>query len=99
SAMAVMLRSVGIPSRVVNGFAGGEFNDLTSQYVIRASDAHSWVEAYFPGKGWVEFDPTPPGNFQTPGRWDRLMLYMDAMSSFWREWVINYDLGHQLRLS
>ena len=61
SSLAVMLRSLGIPSRVVNGFRGGEFNDLTSQYLIRESDAHAWVEAYFPGKGWVEFDPTPAG--------------------------------------
>jgi protein-glutamine gamma-glutamyltransferase len=98
SAMAIMLRTIGIPSRVVNGFAGGEFNDLTSEYVIRASDAHSWVEAYFPGEGWVDFDPTPAGA-QSHSQWDRVMLYMDALSSFWREWVINYDLGHQLRLT
>lgn len=99
SAMAIMLRSVGIPSRVVNGFAGGEFNDLTSEYVIRASDAHSWVEAYIPQEGWMEFDPTPSGAGEAHTKWDRVMLYMDAMSSFWREWVINYDLGHQLRLT
>jgi transglutaminase-like putative cysteine protease len=99
SAMAIMLRTVGIPSRVVNGFSGGEFNDITSQYVIRASDAHSWVEAYIPGEGWFPFDPTPGGNGQAHSGWDRLMLYMDAMSSFWREWVVNYDLAHQLRLT
>jgi protein-glutamine gamma-glutamyltransferase len=98
SSMAVMLRAVGIPSRVVNGFSGGEFNDITSQYVIRASDAHSWVDAYIPGDGWVEFDPTPPGGGQAH-QWSRMMLYLDAMSSFWREWVVNYDLAHQLRLS
>ncbi|MCU1271734.1 MAG: transglutaminase-like protein [Acidobacteriaceae bacterium] len=100
SAMAVMLRVVGIPARVVNGFAGGEFNDINSQYVIRASDAHSWVEAYIPGEGWLAFDPTPGGgNGQPHSQWDRLMLYVDAMSSFWREWVVNYDLAHQLRLT
>ena len=99
SSMAVMLRSLGIPSRVVNGFSGGEFNDLTSQYVIRASDAHSWVEAYIPGEGWLQFDPTPPGGAQVHTQWDRFLLYVDAMASFWREWVINYDLGHQLRLT
>lgn len=99
SAMAIMLRIVGIPSRVVNGFAGGEFNDITSQYVIRASDAHSWVEAYIPGEGWLAFDPTPGGSAQTHSDWSRLMLYMDAMSSFWREWIVNYDLAHQLRLT
>ena len=96
--MAVMLRSVGIPSRIVNGFSGGEFNDLTSQYVIRASDAHSWVEAYIPGEGWMEFDPTPSSGSGANSQWSRYMLYMDAMSSFWREWVVNYDLGHQIQL-
>ncbi len=99
SAMALMLRTIAIPSRVVNGFAGGEFNDITSQYVIRASDAHSWVEAYIPGEGWLAFDPTPVGNSPTHSEWGRLMLYIDAMSSFWREWVVNYDLAHQLRLT
>jgi transglutaminase-like putative cysteine protease len=99
SAMALMLRAIGIPSRVVNGFAGGEFNDITSQYVIRASDAHSWVEAYIPGQGWLTFDPTPGGGAQIRTRWDRWILYVDAMSSFWREWVVNYDLAHQLRLT
>jgi protein-glutamine gamma-glutamyltransferase len=99
SAMAIMLRTIGIPSRVVNGFAGGEFNDITSQYVIRASDAHSWVEAYIPGNGWLAFDPTPGGSAQPHSQWSRLMLYMDAMSSFWREWIVNYDLAHQLRLT
>src|SRR3954471_12860803 len=99
SAMSIMLRTIGIPSRVVNGFAGGEFNDITSQYVIRASDAHSWVEAYIPGEGWLTFDPTPAGNAQAHSEWNRFMLYMDAMSSFWREWVVNYDLAHQLRLT
>lgn len=99
SAMAIMLRTVGIPSRVVNGFSGGEFNDITAQYVVRASDAHSWVDAYIPGEGWTEFDPTPPGDALVQTRWSRFMLYMDAMSSFWREWIINYDLSHQLRLT
>jgi transglutaminase-like putative cysteine protease len=95
SSMAVMLRSLGIPSRVVNGFRTGEFNDLTSQYVVRASSAHSWVEAYFPGYGWIDFDPTPAGPVATHTGWGRVMLYMDAMASFWREWVVNYDASHQ----
>src|SRR5438270_3435868 len=59
SAMAVMLRTVRIPTREVNGFLPGEFNDLAGDYIVRASDAHSWVEVYFPGTGWVTFDPTP----------------------------------------
>ena len=95
SAMAVMLRTVGIPSRVVNGFRSDEFNDLTSSYVVRAKDAHSWVEAYFPGYGWQTFDPTPAGSGGTPQGWGRIALYVDAMASFWREWVVSYDSSHQ----
>jgi transglutaminase-like putative cysteine protease len=96
SSMAVMLRLLHIPSRIVTGFRGGEFNDLTGQYIVRASDAHSWVEAYFPGSGWVSFDPTPSGN--APAGYSRMQLYIDAAASFWREWIINYDVGHQRTL-
>jgi transglutaminase-like putative cysteine protease len=98
SSMAVMLRSLRIPSRIVNGFRTGEFNDLTSQYVVRASNAHSWVEAYFPGYGWVAFDPTPSDSLPAHTGWSRAALYLDAMASFWREWVINYDLNRQRTL-
>jgi transglutaminase-like putative cysteine protease len=99
SAMAVMLRTLKIPSRVVNGFSGGEFNDINSRYVVRASNAHSWVEAYIPGEGWLEFDPTPPSAVQTHTGWARVMMYADALSAFWREWVVNYDFAHQFQLS
>lgn len=98
SSMAVMLRSLHIPSRIVTGFRGGEFNDLTGQYVVRASNAHSWVEAYFPGQGWVSFDPTPGGDLEIHSGWSRMLLYVDAAASFWREWVINYDVAHQRTL-
>ena len=98
SSMAVMLRSLRIPSRIVTGFRGGEFNDLTGQYVVRASDAHSWVEAYFPGFGWISFDPTPAGSVPARTGWSRLQLYLDAAASFWREWIINYDVSHQRTL-
>jgi len=99
SSMAVMLRTLGIPSRVVNGFRTGEFNDLTSQYVVRASNAHSWVEAYFPNYGWIAFDPTPGASIPARTGWNRVSLYVDAMASFWREWVVNYDAGHQQSLA
>jgi len=98
SAMAVMLRTLQIPARVVNGFRTGEFNDVTSQYLIRASDAHSWVEAYFPAYGWISFDPTPAGIPQVRSGLGRMMLYVDAMASFWRDWVVNYDSAHQYSL-
>lgn len=95
SSMAVMLRTLGIPSRVVNGFRSDEFNDITGSYVVRAKDAHSWVEAYFGGYGWQTFDPTPAGNGASAQGWNRLGLYVDAMASFWRDWVISYDTSNQ----
>ena len=58
-AMALMLRMVGIPARVVSGFSPGSFNRDTREYRVRDLDAHSWVEVYFAGIGWVTFDPTP----------------------------------------
>ena len=100
SAMAVMLRTIGIPSRVVNGFRGGQYNDLTSSYIVRGRDAHSWVEAYIPGYQWIEFDPTPPDPHSAVNpQWNRFLLYMDAAREFWREWIINYDFQHQRTLS
>jgi len=95
SSMAVMLRTLRIPSRVVNGFVSDEFNDVTGNYVVRARNAHAWVEAYFPGFGWVTFDPTPDSGSGAPEGWGRVMLYLDAASSFWREWVVSYDTSHQ----
>src|SRR5262249_48804908 len=99
SSMAMMLRTLGIPARVVNGFRGGEYNDLTSSYIVREKDAHSWVEAYFPEYGWVTFDPTPAGPATGPMTgWSRIALYMDAARQMWREWIVNYDFSHQARL-
>src|SRR5215210_3127318 len=59
SSLAVMARSQGIPARVATGYAPGEYNPFTGYYDVRASDAHAWVEVYFPGYGWSTFDPTP----------------------------------------
>lgn len=58
SATTVMLRSLGIPARVVAGYTTGERNPFTGYYEVRNSDAHTWVEAWFPMVGWYEFDPT-----------------------------------------
>jgi hypothetical protein len=100
SSMTVMLRTLGIPARVVNGFRGGEYNDLTGSYIVREKNAHSWVEAYFPEFGWVSFDPTPATDAPVEtSTWSRFGLYMDAASELWREWVVNYDFSHQMKLS
>jgi len=99
AAMTVMLRDLGIPARYVGGFLPGEYNDLGGDYIVRASDAHTWVEAYFPAYGWITFDPTPPGNGKRNGFFSRLALYWDWFQFAWSEWVINYDFGHQVNLA
>ncbi len=96
SAMAVMLRTLGIPSRMATGFAGGVYNSITDLWLIRASDAHTWVEAWIPGYGWRTFDPTPPD--PNPARFSlatAIALYLDAAETFWQDWVVSYDLGRQ----
>jgi hypothetical protein len=98
AAMTVMLRSLGIPARYVNGFLPGEYNDVGEDYIVRASDAHSWVEVYFPEYGWITFDPTPPSLDTAGGRFKRLAYYWDWFELTWNEWIINYDFAHQATL-
>ncbi len=99
SAMAILLREAGVPSRIVTGFRGGEFNQLTGSYILRAKDAHAWVEAYIPGVGWMTFDPTPVGSVPVITAWRRMEMYLDAAREFWREWIINYDVMRQQQLT
>ncbi|HEY6268892.1 MAG TPA: DUF3488 and transglutaminase-like domain-containing protein [Candidatus Acidoferrum sp.] len=99
SSMVIMLRTLGIPSREVNGFLPGEYNDLGGDYIVRASDAHSWVEVYFPGMDWQVFDPTPAIAENDAGFMTRLGQYADWAQLTWSEWVIGYDFGHQVALA
>ena len=100
SAMAVMLRTLGIPSRVAVGFAGGVYNPISELQVIRTSDAHAWVEAYIPRYGWLPFDPTPraPVTFAS-GWWANSWMFWDAAQSSWNDWVIDYDDTRQRDLA
>lgn len=100
SAMAVMLRTLGIPSRVVTGFQSGVFNPITGSQLIRASDAHSWVEAWLPAGGWTTFDPTPADpSAASIGMTGRISMYLDAADQFWQDWVLSYDLQRQYTLA
>ncbi len=100
AAMAVMLRTLGVPARLVNGFQTGTYNRVGKDFVVRARDAHSWVEVYFPGFGRIPFDPTPPDpNAVAASGWGPLEDYMDAINVFWSEWVINYDFARQVQLA
>src|SRR5206468_3576834 len=60
-AMGEMLRSLGIPTRLVNGYGAGSYDDIQHRQVVRDEDAHVWVESYFPGYGWIPFEPTNDG--------------------------------------
>ncbi|HYN25211.1 MAG TPA: DUF3488 and transglutaminase-like domain-containing protein [Pyrinomonadaceae bacterium] len=95
TAMAVMLRTQGVATRVVNGFLPGEYNEAAGAYTVRQSDAHSWVEVYFPEtKSWVTFDPTPAAGRaepQTIGLAAQLGKYAEALELIWFQYVVGYD--------
>ncbi|TAK33830.1 MAG: DUF4129 domain-containing protein [Chloroflexota bacterium] len=59
SGLAVTLRSIGIPARVVSGYQPGDYDPSIDAYVVRGTNAHSWVEVFFPSFGWIEFEPSP----------------------------------------
>ena len=103
TAMAVLLRTHGIASRVVNGFLPGEYNDAAGAYTVRQSDAHSWVEVYFPETGsWVTFDPTPSAGRVEPvhtGLAAQLQKYGEAVELLWFQYVVGYDKQEQRSLA
>jgi transglutaminase-like putative cysteine protease len=99
--MAVLLRAAGIPARVVNGFQRGEWNEVGQFYAVRQRDAHSWVEVFFTGVGWVTFDPSPRAAFeeQTFGVSGWAGKYFDALRMRWNRYVIDYNVGDQAILA
>ncbi|MEK6283276.1 MAG: DUF3488 and transglutaminase-like domain-containing protein [Acidobacteriota bacterium] len=103
TAMAVMLRTRGIAARVVNGFLPGEYNDAAGAYTVKQSDAHSWVEVYFPeSRSWVTFDPTPLAGRIEPvsqGLTAQLGKYAAALELFWFQYVVGYDQKEQRSLA
>ena len=103
TAMAVMLRTRGIATRVVNGFLPGEYNDAAGAYTVRQSDAHSWVEVYFPeSQTWITFDPTPAAGRTEPvrnGLAGQLGKYAEALELIWFQYVVGYDKQEQRSLA
>ncbi len=95
AALAVMLRTLDIPARVVGGFQRGEWNPYGRYFMVRLSDAHTWVEAYFDGRGWVTLDPSPRASVELLGRPSPLALYLDAARMRWYRYVINWSLQDQ----
>ena len=102
TAMAVLLRTLGIPSRNITGFGAAAFNRFGRFYVVRQSDAHSWVEAWVDDLGWRRFDPTPPQATAASaelGGISRLVRdLIEAAAQRWSRHVEAYDMQQQLRL-
>ncbi len=98
TALTILLRQAGIPARLVNGFMGMEWNELGEYMIVRQTHAHSWVEAFLPGKGWVTFDPTPPDPGGTQSA-SRISLYMDLLRLNWQRYVVKYNLSDQIRIA
>jgi transglutaminase-like putative cysteine protease len=102
SAFAVLARAAHVPVRNVNGFLGGEWNEYEGYVAVRAGDAHSWDEVYFPQYGWVTFDPTPAGGEELSrgggGPLARIERVLDTARFQWNKWVIEYDLASQVEL-
>lgn len=97
SSMVVLLRCVEVPARLVGGFHGGEWSEVGQWYIVRQSDAHAWVEAYFDDRGWVRFDPTPGGGSDASraGRLGWFSQWMDYVRTSWLNHVVQYDETEQ----
>jgi|GEM_PF-3254939 len=109
SAMTVMLRSLGVPARMVNGYAGGQWNEFLEEYLVRQANAHAWVEVYFPVRkdgentgAWVQFDPSPAGA-GAAGDGRGLLAYVSRIIDYvrvkWTDNVIYYGHDQQATLA
>jgi hypothetical protein len=100
TAMAILLRHLEIPARVVNGFLQGEFNEIGGFYLVRHSDAHSWVEVYSEG-AWTAYDPSPrvvPGEETSWFAWLRPRKLIESVAFFWDRYILIYSAQDQLEM-
>ncbi|MFH1765532.1 MAG: transglutaminaseTgpA domain-containing protein [Gemmatimonadota bacterium] len=101
TAMAMLLRAQGIPVREVNGFVGGNWSEFGNYLAVTQNQAHAWVEVWFPGYGWVPFDPTLAGRGESlalnPWFWPGRFLF-DAIQHRWNKWVLDYSFQTQFTL-
>jgi transglutaminase-like putative cysteine protease len=118
SAYATLMRAAGVPSRIVTGYLGGEWNPIGEYLIVRQSDAHAWTEIWLEGQGWTRIDPTavvaperlrsslyevlatesePLGVAWRRYEWlAQLTRLWDGTNQWWREQVLDFDLGSQL---
>jgi transglutaminase-like putative cysteine protease len=102
TAMAVLLRTLGVPTRSVTGFIGGTYNRFGRYYAVRQGDAHSWVEVHLGPQGWVRFDPTPAATLAPQSRISTAFGFVrdivEAVAQRWNRHVRGYDIKQQLDL-
>jgi transglutaminase-like putative cysteine protease len=100
TAMVVLLRTLGLPSRLATGFAQGEWNEVGNYYTVRQRDAHAWVEVYFQNSGWVTFDPTPNVPLALPHPLVvRIGKILDSIRLKWDRFVIRYSFRDQVAMA
>jgi hypothetical protein len=97
TAMVVMLRTVGIPARLVTGFLATEWNEYGGYFTVRQRDAHAWVEVYFPHSGWITMDPTPSVSAAAvTSRWESIRRFEESVRLQWDRLFIRYSAKDQL---
>jgi len=100
TAFVVLARSIGLPARLVNGFAGGRTNQIGNFVEVSRADAHAWAEVHYDGAGWVRYDATPP-DFRVralaPMSFDeRVREFASAMELWWFQRVVGFDRSDQI---
>jgi transglutaminase-like putative cysteine protease len=99
TAMAIMMRALGLPARNVTGFLGADYNPYGGYYAVRNGNAHSWVEVLIDGK-WVTFDPTPASRQVSAvpsGLAVKLRQMVDALRVRWAEYIVEFNIRDQAR--
>jgi protein-glutamine gamma-glutamyltransferase len=101
TAMAILLRYLGVPTRLVNGFLEGEYNEIGDFYIVRQSDAHSWVEVYYGNGLWMMVDPSPRDLESSADKnsWWQVINFrkmLDAISFFWDRYILIFSAQDQI---
>lgn len=93
TAMTLLLRQMGIPARPVSGYSMGEWNEMGGFFTVRQRHAHTWVEVYFPGSGWIPFDPSPVAELYEPeGNIEKLFVWLwELYEQQWFGYVYSFD--------
>lgn len=106
SSYAILLRSAGIPCRLVGGFLGGEYNNIGGYYIVTDANAHVWVEVYVADSGWLRVDPSSYAT-NAGDLWKhpearsiklRIALMLDSFNYIWNRSVISYDFDQQINI-